>query len=319
MSGDKTNKIRLRELGKTGEKVPELGIGTWKMGGSPEQEKSAIKRSIELGMDLVDTAEMYGNEKMVGEAIEDLDVFLATKVSPHHFKHDDLIRACETSIAKLGVETIDLYQLHWPNPAIGIKDTISAMEELVDMGLIRHIGISNYSVEEMKAAQEALKKYEIVSNQVEYSLLVRDIETDGIMDYCNKNKITIIAYSPVARGAILDGRQRILSETMNALGKKYGKTQAQIALNWVISHDNVIAIPKASREDHVADNAGASGWNLAEEEMRMLEDAAVGKRSMASGMKPFLGVLAPFSGAYQKISEMGKDQSSSSTTKSSKK
>jgi diketogulonate reductase-like aldo/keto reductase len=313
--------VKLKPLGNTGEMIPELGIGTWKMGGTPQNEIDAIKKSISLKMGFVDTAEMYGNERMVGEAIKgEKGVFLATKVSPHHFKHDDVIKACKTSISKLGVKTIDLYQLHWPSASVPIKETMSAMEELVDMGLIRHIGISNYSVEETKAAQEAMKKYEIVSNQVEYSLLVRDIE-QGLLDYCKKSKITIISYSPLAQGAITKGSQPLLSESLQAIGTKYNKTPAQVALNWVISHDNVVTIPKTSSPARVEENAGASGWKMEAEETKMLEDAAIGKRSMTSGLKslgPGVGLLF---GTYQGFQNFKNRNShkSSSTTKSSKK
>lgn len=314
--------VRLKPLGNTGEMIPELGIGTWKMGGSPQDEIDAIKKSIALKMGFVDTAEMYGNERMVGEAIEgEKAVFLATKVSPHHFKHDDVIKACKESIAKLGVKTIDLYQLHWPSGSIPIKETMSAMEELVDMGLIRHIGISNYSAEETKAAQEAMKKYEIVSNQVEYSLLVRDIETDGIMDYCKKNRITVIAYTPLARGAIFDGSQPLLSDVVNKIGKDHSKTPAQIALNWVIAHDNVVAIPKTSSPVRVEENAGASGWQMHSDEMKMLEDASIAKKSRVSEMKPFKSSIGFLLGTYQGFQNFKNRNShkSSSTTKSSKK
>ncbi len=313
--------VTKKTLGKTGEKIPELGIGTWKMGGSPESETEAIRKAISLGMGFVDTAEMYGNERLVGEALEGQnDLFLATKVSPHHFRHDDLIRACKESLSKLGVKAIDLYQLHWPNRTIKIAETMSAMEELVDMGLIRHIGVSNFSVEETKAAQESMKKYEIVSNQVEYSLLVRDIEHD-LMDYCAKEKITIIAYSPVARGAIFNSSQPILGEAIDAIGRKYGKTKAQVALNWVVSHGNVVAIPKTSSPQRVEENMGASGWNMSAEEKKMLGDAAIGKKSTADSIKPFMSGLGFVSGAYQGFSSFKNRNShrSSKTTKSSKK
>jgi diketogulonate reductase-like aldo/keto reductase len=313
--------MMLRRLGGTSENIPELGIGTWKMGSSPETEIAAIRKAISLKMGLVDTAEMYGNERMVGRAIEgQKGLFIATKVSPHHFRHDDVIRACRESLSKLGVKAIDLYQLHWPNRGIDIKETMSAMEELVDMGLVRHIGISNFSVEETREAQEAMKRYEIVSNQVEYNLLVRDIESD-LMDYCDKNRITIIAYSPVARGAIVDGSQPALAEALAEIGKRHGKTPAQVALNWVISHPNVVAIPKTSSPERVGENAGASGWEMTEQEKRRLEEAAIGKKSAASSIKPFMSGMGFISGAYQGISSFRnrKAHKSSSTTKSSKK
>ncbi|MDE1865416.1 MAG: aldo/keto reductase [Candidatus Micrarchaeota archaeon] len=313
--------IRTKPLGKTGESLPELGIGTWKMGGSPKNEIAAIRESISLGMGLVDTAEMYGNERMVGKAIEGAeDLFLATKVSPHHFRHDDVIRSCKESISKLGVKSIDLYQLHWPSHSVPIGETISAMEELVDKGLVRYIGVSNFSALEMNEALESMKRYDIVSNQVEYSLMVREIEGD-LMDYCSRNKITIIAYSPVARGAMLNGSQPLLSQALDAIGSRHGKTRAQVALNWVINGKNVVAIPKTSHAERVGENAGSSGWDLSAEERRLLEDAAIGKKSTASRIKPFMSGMGLLSGAYQGLSSFRNRNShrSSSTTKSSKK
>ena len=295
--------MRFRRLGGTGEKIPELGIGTWKMGVRPDSEIAAIRRAISLGMGFVDTAEMYGNEALVGKAVKGQEgLFLATKVSPHHFGYDAVIRACRSSLSLLGVKTIDLYQLHWPSKRVDIKETMSAMERLVDLGLIRHIGISNFSVEETKRAQAAMKRHQIVSNQVEYSLLVREMEKEGLADYCKANKITIIAYSPVARGAILDGSQPALSSALGERGGRHGKTRAQVALNWVIGHENTVAIPKASSPAHVEENSGAEGWEMTAGEKKMLEEAAVGKRPAASGIKPFMSRLSFISGAYQGLS-----------------
>jgi diketogulonate reductase-like aldo/keto reductase len=314
--------MKSKGLGRTGERIPELGIGTWKMGARPESEIAAIRKAISLGMGFVDTAEMYGNEALVGRALEgQKEFFLATKVSPHHFGYDGVIRACRASLSRLGVRSIDLYQLHWPNGRVDIRETMSAMERLVDLGLVRHIGISNFSVEETRGAQEAMKRHEIASNQVEYSLLVREIEADGLASYCRKNGITVIAYSPVARGAMLDGSQAALSAELGRIAGRHGKTGAQAALNWVISHENTVAIPKSSSPAHVEENAGASGWRMTKEEGKRLESAAVAKRPAISGIKPLMSNLSFISGAYQGISSFRNRKShlSSSTTRSSKK
>jgi diketogulonate reductase-like aldo/keto reductase len=314
--------MKLKPLGNTGEKIPELGLGTWKMGGSPEEERAAIRRAISMGMNLIDTAEMYGNEAMVGDALEgEKGFFIATKASPHHFKRDDLIRACRESLSKLGVKAIDLYQLHWPSMTVDIKETISAMEELVDMGLIRYIGVSNFSTGEMEATMAAMKKYELVSNQVEYSLAVRDIERDGILDYCRKNRMTVIAYTPLAKGVLFDGSQPRLAEAVAKVGKRHGKTPAQIALNWVVSHGPVVAIPKTSSAARVAENAGASGWKMTSGEMALLESSSLPKPSMASGLRHFAPAMGLFSRAYQGVSSFRNRNShrSSRTTRSSKK
>jgi len=247
------------ELGKTGERVSVLGLGTWKLDSDVEREVAALREGFGLGMSLVDTAEMYGTEGIVGKALEGAeDIFVATKVTPDHFNYDDLIKACNQSLKNLKIKQIDLYQLHWPNPRIPIGETMRAMEDLVDQGRIRHIGVSNFSIKEIEEAQSSMKKNEIVSNQVEYSVLVRT-ENETI-DYCKRNKITIMAYSPLARGLLFKRNARLL-ELLSGIGRNYSKTAAQVALAWVLSR-GVIAIPKASDKKHVKENAAAAGFKL---------------------------------------------------------
>jgi diketogulonate reductase-like aldo/keto reductase len=273
-------KIEYKELGKTGEKIPALGLGTWGIGGfnypdysNDELAIEIIRFAVEIGMNFIDTAEMYGaghSEELIGEAIKGIreKVFIATKVLPTNFRYEDVIKACERSLRRLKTSYIDLYQLHWPNPSIPIKETMRAMEKLVNEGKIRYIGISNFSVEETVEAMNALSKYEIVSNQVEYSLLVRDIEKD-LLDFCRKNKITIIAYSPLARGELLKGKYY---EFLSKIGKKYNKTAAQVALNWLIIKENVVAIPKAFSKAKIVENMGAYGWKLSDEDLKTIDE-----------------------------------------------
>lgn len=220
-----------------------------------------MRVGVSLGARLIDTAEMYGTEGSVGKAVEGLtDVFIATKVSAHHLRHDDVIRAVEASLKRLDVKTIDLYQVHWPNPGIPIQETMRAMEELVKDGRVRYAGVSNFSVPELKEAQEALASGEIVSNQVEYSLLNREIESD-LLPYCAREKITVIAYSPLARGRLIAGSA---GRFLEGIGRKYGKTAAQVALNWLTCREGVVVIPKADNVEHVRENVGASGWRLSQ-------------------------------------------------------
>jgi len=190
---------------------------------------------------------------------------------PTHLHHDDVIRACNASIRKLGVKAIDLYQVHWPNKSIPIKETMQAMEKLVRDGKIRYIGVSNFSAQEVREAQEALKENELVSNQVEYSILARDIEK-GLLGYCAREKLTVIAYSPLAHGALYDRRHADLIDLLSNIGKKHGKTATQVALNWLIGKDPVMAIPKASTEMHVKELAGAAGWKLAKSDLDMINE-----------------------------------------------
>jgi diketogulonate reductase-like aldo/keto reductase len=221
---------------------------------------------------LIDTAEIYGTEGVVGEALEEIGrekVFLATKVSAQHLRYKDVLKAAEQSLKRLGTDTIDLYQVHWSNPSVPIEDTMRAMGELLDSGKIKFVGVSNFSVDETKDAQHFLSKGKIVSNQVEYNLSERSIESD-LMPYCVKERITIIAYSPLARGNSLRGGPKILDE----LASKYKKTRSQIILNWITSHENTIAIPKSDSVEHTKENCGASGWRLSPEDVEKISEAA---------------------------------------------
>lgn len=263
--------MRLKELGKTGEKIPEIGMGTWKLGKDPEQEVRALKKGFELGMRFVDTAEMYNTEDIVASAIEgEKGIFVATKVSPHHFKYEDVIRSCEASLARLKVKSIDLYQLHWPNPNVPIAETMRAMEELVERRMIRYIGVSNFSIREMEEAQASMKKNVIVSNQVEYSPLVREVE-EGLLDYCNKNRITIIAYSPFGSGSLFSAKNAKVKKKLEEIGQRYQKSAVQVALGWLLSKGDVVAIPKASSPEHIAELAGGSDFSMSKEDIESLD------------------------------------------------
>ncbi len=261
-----------RELGRTGEKVPVIGMGTWEIGDTQNQrcalEIQAIRRGIELGMTLIDTAEMYGQgnaEKLVGEAIKGVrdQVFIATKVSPEHFGYEDVLHACESSLKRLGVKYIDLYQLHWPSNTVPIDETMKAMEELVARGKIRYIGVSNFSVTQTLKAREALPKSEVVSNQVRYSLTHRAIESE-LLPFCEREKLTVIAYSPLDTGKLPS------SKIPKAILDKYGITPAQLMLDWVTSRDAVIAIPKASKVQHVEENAEAIRTRISDDDCHAL-------------------------------------------------
>jgi len=251
--------MEYRELGRTGEKVSVIGMGCWGLGLSRDasewaREIASLQRGIELGMNLIDTAERYSSgrsEELVREAVKDRrdDTFIATKVAPPNLRHDAVIRACMDSIKRLGVSYIDLYQIHWPDPGVPIKDTMSAMERLVQDGLVRYIGVSNFSVSETEAARAALAKNEIASNQVEYALTNRSVEAD-ILPYCVREKITLMAYSPLAHG-------HIARSVPGSILQKYGMAPAQAMLNWVTRNEQVVAIPKAGNIRHQEENASS--------------------------------------------------------------
>jgi diketogulonate reductase-like aldo/keto reductase len=265
--------METKELGNSGVMVPEIGLGVWRYRGGVDP----LRRGIELGANLIDTAEVYGTEDVVGQAVSGIRdrVFIASKVSGSNLRHDDVLRAADASLRRLQSGFIDLYQLHWPNSAIPIADTMRAMETLVDRGLVRHIGVSNFSLPELREAGAALRKYPIVSNQVLYNLNRREIE-DDLLPYCVENRITIIAYTPLDDGRLAVMPRFRMNRKMQVLGriaKETGKTPGQVALNWCTSRPYAIAIPKSNRTSRVVENCGASGWRLTEQQIQALDAA----------------------------------------------
>jgi len=269
-----------KQLGRTNVKLPAIGMGTWEIGGTRERDDSrdkeaikAIRKAIELGIHLIDTAEMYGAghcEEVVGEAIKPLPrerLFVVSKVWHNHLHYDDVIKAAENSLKRLRTDWIDLYLIHFPNPEVPLIETMQAMEKLVERKLIRFIGVSNFYISEVEEAKSHLSQNEIVANQVDYSLLVRGRERD-LIPYCQKNQITIMAFKPLARPSAEGGLPQ--NEFLREIGKKYGKTPAQVALNWLISKEPVIAIPKAINLGHLEENTGATGWALAQEDLESI-------------------------------------------------
>jgi diketogulonate reductase-like aldo/keto reductase len=253
-----------KPLGNTGIKISEIGQGTWNYKGDIEP----LRLGVSLGATHIDTAEIYGTEEVVGRAIEGIRdrVFIATKLWTDHFRYDDVLRACEGSLKRLRVAYVDLYMLHWPNPSVPLKETMRGLEELVKLGKVKHIGVSNFSVEQLKEARATLASNEIVSNQVRYNLSDREIEED-LIPYCKSEKITVVAYSPL-KGRLGRGKDQLIDE----IASKYGKTRAQVTLNFLTREDNVIAIAKANNPEHVRENCGASGWRLSNEDIQRIAE-----------------------------------------------
>ncbi len=278
-------KMEFKNLGRSNVKIPVLGLGTWGIGGlstkstaGDDDDVKALIFGLDLGMRFIDTAEMYAaghTEEVVAKALENRreSVFLATKVSPEHFSSEDVPNACDASLRRLKTEYVDLYQAHWPNPRIPISETMKAMERLVRDGKVRFIGVSNFSVEQTRQAQESLSIVDVVSNQVEYSLLDRSIEA-SLLPYAEKEHITIIAYSPLARGQIARGSiQGDRWRTIDEVAAKFGKTRNQVALNWLITKKSVIAIPKSANPAHLSENLGGQGWSMHPEDYTALNRA----------------------------------------------
>ena len=302
------------ELGKSGIKVSVIGMGMWQASGriwgddvTDENCVQAVVKSSQHGVNLVDTAEAYGNghsEEVLGRALKAVarkELVVATKVAGGHLRYDDVIRACDMSLERLGVSQIDLYQVHWPDPwqQIPLRHTMKAMEKLLEDGKIRAIGVSNFAVRDLEEARSILSHAEIASDQVRYNLLERQIEEE-VMPYCQKEGIAILAYVPLAQGALtgkynrnrkpsdevrkntkmftdhnLDELSRLL-EVLERVAARKSKTVPQVALNWILSHPAVIPIPGAKNPHQAEQNAGAAGWSLTARELDELTSAAEG-------------------------------------------
>ena len=270
--------MRLKEFGKTGRKVSEIGMGTyydplwiatgylgWRRGGPTRIE--ALRAGLDSGITLIDTAEIYRSEPLVAKAIEGRkreEIFIATKAWSNHLHSDSLVRAFNGSLRRLGTSYVDLYQIHWPNPRVPIKETMSAMEELVAAGKLRHIGVSNFNLEQLREAQAALEKSELASVQLDYSLIHRDVE-DEILPYCDAEGIALLAYYPLGHGKLPSDSR------LEQISRARGKTEAEVALQWLAGKPNVFPIPRASSPEHVRDNAGASDWELSDRERGELD------------------------------------------------
>ena len=254
-----------KKLGDVGVSVPEIGIGTYLYRGDSE----LLRQGVDWGATFIDTAELYQNEEVVGRAIKGIRdrVFIATKA--HHWKYHEVLRCAEASLQRLGIDTIDLYQVHWPNAAVPIAETMGAMEALVRQGKVRFVGVSNFTVPEFARAQAALSKIKIVSNQMRYSIVDRTVETE-LLPYCQQRGVTLIAYSPLGHSF-----QKVLQSDptgiFGQLSRLTGRSPAQIALNWCLAKPGVIAIPKTESRAHLEENCQSSGWRLTPDQTAMLD------------------------------------------------
>jgi diketogulonate reductase-like aldo/keto reductase len=251
-------------------KIPLIGQGTWNLG---REGIEALRAGIDLGMNHVDTAEMYRNEHIVAEAIEGIrgKVFLASKVLPSNASYKGTLEACERSLKQLRTDYLDLHLLHWWTGAHPISETMRAMEALVKAGKIRYIGVSNLDVDRLQEAQNALKRERLACNQVLYHLRSRGIE-HRLIPYCQSQSIAVVGYSPFGQSnfpAHRSAQGRILS----TIAAKHGKTERQVALNFLVREKGVYTIPKASSIDHVRENAGAAGWKLDSEDVALIDGA----------------------------------------------
>jgi len=268
-----------KEFGKTGRVTTEIGMGTyydkpwirvakhgWSIGAS--RKIKAIGAGMDEGITLIDTSEAYYSEPFVAKAMRGRkrdDLFVATKVWLTNLHHDDLVRALDGSLRRLELSYVDLYQIHFPNSATPIRETMGAMEEMVEKGRVRFIGVSNFSLAQLIEANEALSRHEIAASQFNYSLVHRRVEKD-MVPYCQQNRIAILAYYPLGHGTLAKPSAKI-----ERLCRRNSKTPAQVALNWLTSKAGVFPIPRASRPAHIVEDAGASGWRLSDDDIAELE------------------------------------------------
>lgn len=308
-----------------GMEVPALGVGAWAWGAKNswgygkeygrDDVAAAYTATLEEGVTLVDTAEVYGNglsERIIGELLRDTPSgprpVLATKFAPlpYRLQARSLLKALDASLERLGVESVDLYQIHFPSPTLRVKPLMDALAEAVKQGKAHQVGVSNYSADATKRAHErlALHGVRLASNQVHYSLLNRAPETNGVLDTCRDLGVTLIAYSPLAQG-LLTGKygpgaadkpagmvRRVgrgfseknllkiepVVDILREIGTAHGREPSQVALNWLAGNEGVLPIPGAKNERQARQNAGALGWTMTDEERERLDLATLGWR-----------------------------------------
>jgi myo-inositol catabolism protein IolS len=294
------------ELGRSGLKVSKIGLGVWQASsewrGNDKEIIGAIRRSWELGVNLLDTAEVYGeghSEGVVGRALKAFgrdNFVVATKVYGSHLRFDELQRACAYSLRRLGIREIDLYQIHWPDPweQIPLKETMKAMEKLHAEGKIRAIGVSNFAVRDLEEARSCLSRTDIVSDQLQYSLIRREIEEE-VVPYCKSEGIRILAWSPLAQGALSGkyssrkvprkdvrrmnpiferknmARMKGLLGTLSSIASARGCTGSQVALAWLMKDPTVVPIPGAKNADQAEENVGSASVKLSADDLETLD------------------------------------------------
>lgn len=267
---------------QSGFEIPVFGLGTWQMGGREERNPDnddardieAIQQALHAGITHIDTAEMYAGghtEVLVGEAIKGFDrtkLFLTSKVLKGNQKEDGVYKAVESSLKRLGSDYLDLYLIHAPDQSVHIRETMKAMNRIVTQGLVKHIGVSNFSLKQFEMAQHHSSE-KLVTNQLHYNLEVREIEHNGNLKYYHDHDVIVTAWRPLQKSMILQEGKEILEE----VGRNYGKTPAQVAINWLISQKNVVTMSTMRDEAHLKENLGAVDWNLTEEDIDHLRSS----------------------------------------------
>ena len=243
--------------------IPALGFGTFEI--DDRNAADAVANAIDIGYRHIDTAQVYENERGVGRGIRDAgigrdDLFLTTKVWIDRFEPEELLASVDESLDRLQTEYVDLLLLHWPNPSVPLKETLSALNEVHQRGSARSIGVSNFTVNLIHQAAE-LSDAPLVTNQVEYHPF---LDQQQVLDALDEESMALTAYSPLARGRIFK------NPTLQGIAGKRGRSIAQVALAWLLAQDQVVAIPKASQREHARDNFGALDLNLSDEDLQTI-------------------------------------------------
>lgn len=257
----------------SGRVIPALGLGTWRMGEDARQRQTeimALQQGLDLGMTLIDTAEMYGEggaEEVIAEAIVNRrsQVFLVSKVYPHNASRRSAVAACERSLKRLQTDYLDLYLLHWRG-SLPLAETLEAFQQLQQAGKIRDYGVSNFDLDDMEEAMSLAGGDAIATNQVLYNLMRRGVEWD-LLPWCRQHNLPIMAYSPVEQGRLLK------QPALRTIAQQRNVTPAQIAIAWLLHQQDVIVIPKASSITHVEQNRGAADLQLTTDELEALDVA----------------------------------------------
>jgi myo-inositol catabolism protein IolS len=283
--------LEYTRLGRSDLKASVIGWGTGFRRGITKDSSKVIEAAIDLGITLIDTAEIYGDglsEKIVGEIIKERreQVVLVTKVSGDNLRYDEVLKSAEGSLRRLDTDFIDLYLVHWSNPNVPLGETMRSMERLVNEGKVRYIGVSNFGMSELRKANEKLSRCEVIANEVKYNLLEREVEAE-VLPFCQKENIAVLAYGPLARG-LLTGRFTDeysipkddwrsadwffkgeslkkgvdMVEVLKEIAADYGKTAGQVAINWLLAKRIVFPIFGASNIKQVEENCGAAEWRM---------------------------------------------------------
>jgi diketogulonate reductase-like aldo/keto reductase len=270
--------VRYKQLGSGSGVVSAIGQGQSIRGYRPgtaeyEDQVENLRLGTRLGMTLVDTAPAYGDgrsEEAVGKAVRDCrdKVCIATKLRPAQNRKEEISLSVAESLERLAVEYIDLLQVHWPSPNVPMEETMTALAGLVKEAKVRQIGVSNFSFEELVQVRKVVGPTMIASLQVEYNLLDRGVE-DEVLPYCEREDITVLAYTPLCGGRIANGADQLA--VLRDIGEECGKTPAQVALRWLISHEPVVAIPHSSNPQRLTENAASADFDLTDEMMERID------------------------------------------------